>query len=612
MSRSLETRVFLVACALALMPEAIARAQFGGAGGGGMRPMGPGGAGAGQPPPPEEKEQAAEAAPETPTGQEPALQPLPAWPGQKEKALQFFQLSGYLRGRTYFFHQLDLGQGAPGPSSSGIVQPFYTPFSENSATASCAARNSNTCRSPDITSADMRFRLEPTINVSDQVRVKAQIDVFDNLVLGSTPEGWFINGLNPSREVPLAAFSKTQVPQTAGVYAFQNSIVAKRAWAEVRTPIGELRFGRMPSHWGTGMFVNNGECLDCDFGVNVDRIMFATKAFNHFLVLGYDWVATGPTTALFNPNQTTGVQYSADPLVYVQQVEAAIGRQDRPEELREKVSKGKVVVNYGAYLVGRWQGWDLSTNPGANMPGGVASTGESPQTLAKSLVPRNAWAFIPDLWFRLAYKKLNLEAEGVMIFGQIKNLDDQSVAFANGGLDILQGGWVARGDYRFLHDQLHIGLEVGGASGDAAEDPNAVINVRKAMPIHSKRVTNFMFDPDYHVDLILWRRLVGTVTNATYFKPRAQYDILDNLSAGVDVIYSIANVPVGWPGNDANLGLEIDGAVWYHNDEEGFSAGVAYGVLFPFAGLRIRGDIYGVNFDPQTAQTVQARIAVKF
>mgnify|MGYP002145133290 CR=1 FL=1 len=49
----------------------------------------------------------AEAAPET-QGQEPALQPLPAWPGQKDKAVQFFQLNGYIRGRSYLFHQADL------------------------------------------------------------------------------------------------------------------------------------------------------------------------------------------------------------------------------------------------------------------------------------------------------------------------------------------------------------------------------------------------------------------------------------------------------------------------------------------------------------------------
>ena len=35
----------------------------------------------------------------------------------------------------------------------------------------------------------MRFRIEPTFNVSEDIRLKAQIDVLDNVVLGSTPDG---------------------------------------------------------------------------------------------------------------------------------------------------------------------------------------------------------------------------------------------------------------------------------------------------------------------------------------------------------------------------------------------------------------------------------------
>jgi hypothetical protein len=90
----------------------------------------------------------------------------------------------------------------------------------------------------------------------------------------------------------------------------------------------------------------------------------------------------------------------------------------------------------------------------------------------------------------------------------------------------------------------------------------------------------------------------------------------------VDVIYSLANNPVGYPGNSVNLGLELDGSVMYHNDEEGFYAGISYGVLFPFGALNYPFCIYGGGAcDPSnatngpgasTAQTVQGRIIVKF
>ena len=33
-------------------------------------------------------------------------------------------------------------------------------------------------------------------------------------------------------------------------------------------------------------------------------------------------------------------------------------------------------------------------------------------------------------------------------------------------------------------------------------------------------MSDFKFSPDYHVDQIFFRHILGTVTNAMYFKPR--------------------------------------------------------------------------------------------
>ena len=97
----------------------------------------------------------------------------------------------------------------------------------------------------------------------------------------------------------------------------------------------------MPSHWGLGMLVNNGDCLDCDYGANADRVMFATKLWGHFIAFMWDWVATGPTTQLIGPQQGQGVFYNADTLDDVSQWVLALGKQDKPEELKEKLDQGK-------------------------------------------------------------------------------------------------------------------------------------------------------------------------------------------------------------------------------------------------------------------------------
>ena len=41
----------------------------------------------------------------------------------------------------------------------------------------------------------------------------------------------------------------------------------------------------------------------------------------------------------------------------------------------------------------------------------------------------------------------------------------------------------------------------------------------QARPPGDATIDNFRFHPDYHVDLILWRRIIGQVTDAIYVKP---------------------------------------------------------------------------------------------
>ena len=65
----------------------------------------------------------------------------------------------------------------------------------------------------------MRFRLNPELHISDNLRVMAQIDLLDNLVLGSTPDGYAHQPSGAARAAtarrrhgyaPIGAFSTTQ------------------------------------------------------------------------------------------------------------------------------------------------------------------------------------------------------------------------------------------------------------------------------------------------------------------------------------------------------------------------------------------------------------------
>src|SRR5260370_31524125 len=59
-----------------------------------------------------------------------------------------------------------------------------------------------------------------------------------------------------------------------------------------------LRFGRMGFNWGLGMVHNDGNCLDCDHGDTVDRIMFVAQPLTDFYISPMiDWNGIGPTSA---------------------------------------------------------------------------------------------------------------------------------------------------------------------------------------------------------------------------------------------------------------------------------------------------------------------------
>ena len=594
----------------------------------GPRPggFGPGGGGA-QPTQPDKPAGPAEAAPEAEDSDEPELPPMPGWPGQQTRKLQFFELNGYLRFRADMLHNFNLGQ----PEFDNLKAPFYVPLSESPGSSQrCDDRRQNAvpggsdrgldgndCPGNTLGGANLRLRLEPTINVSEAVRVYAQIDVFDNIILGSTPNGTFADA-STSDAHPLSILDDTQGPPIAGQNTKTPAILVKRAWGEVTTPLGILRFGRMPWHWGLGLLANDGGCWDCNFGDNIDRIMFATDLANHVIGMGYDFASSGPTSLSLSGR---GTNYDAtvvdiEQLDDVDQLFWVVGRIDKPSVLRDRVEQGELVFNYGLYLL--WRKQDFDTSEGfVGDEEDAPSPAETADDFSGRIVERHAWMLIPDIWFKLLYKKLSLEFEGILVGGKIENAGPSDTPQP---VSLLQFGWVLRSQYKMLRDALKVGLEIGMASGDSAEPRNSDYNRRRrASPLRDASTNDddyneFRFDFDYLVDLILFRELIGTVANAVYFKPWIQYDLLSSLGARLDVIYSLAHRPVAFPGNSPNLGLEFDLDLYYRNEAEGFYAGFQYGILIPFAGLDRPESIYGVlrARNASVAQTLQARLIIKF
>jgi uncharacterized protein (TIGR04551 family) len=477
-----------------------------------------------------------------------------------------------------------------------------------------------------VAGLNMRLRLEPVINVSEKVSIHAQIDVLDNMVLGGSADGVNLNSrAEPPPNQPASPWSMGQAPPEGGRNWAYDSIRVKRAWGEVVTPLGLLEFGRMPSHWGLGILENAGSvdpfhgtvCLDCDYGDTVDRLYFSTKIPGTELraAIARDFAAHGWTAANtdFWQSRSLGQPWDLDNADDMTQWVFVLARLDAPDVWARRES-GDTMLNYGIYAVRRTQSKDIDLSPDEMM---------NEPTPDESIVPRDAAIWIPDLWVRLGAGKINLEAEAVVMYGTIGHLEDVSAALTT-EQTVFGFGGVARLTALLADDELELGLEAGFASGDQWEGSrDGVTNVhhRPFLPEDGDSVegddtiSNFFFDYDYHVDLILFREILGTVTNASYFKPFLSYELTDRLTFKTQVVTSFSHVPVSTPGNGIMYGIELDGDLGYANEDEGFFAGLSYGVLFPFGALDHPSPLWvepAEQGDAGTAQTIQGRLVIKF
>ena len=128
---------------------------------------------------------------------------------------------------------------------------------------------------------------------------------------------------------------------------------------------------------------------------------------------------------------------------------------------------------------------------------------------------------------------------------------------------------------------------------------------------YDTRIDNFRFHPDYRIDRILFREIIGTVTDAVYLRPHAQVDLVHRESYRVQlttaVVGSMAVFAESTPGGKRPLGIELDPSLVY-TQKGGFLAALDYGVLFPLAGL----DNTVAGLVAKEAQMIRLRLVYAF
>lgn len=533
-----------------------------------------------------------------------------------KQRVNLFQPHGYLRMRGEFFNNMRLGRGADPAGNFLFPGPFIGTGGNNSQS-----------------DANFRFRFEPTLAVSEDLSIYFQADILDNILLGSSPATDAY--LDPF--TPLSVLASRRGSGTVNV---------KRVWGRVNTQLGELLFGRMGYHWGLGILHNDGNCLDCDYGDTYDRVAFAPREFkgHHFSVM-FDILDKGAITT--GEKGELGRSVDLDTLDDGYRLAVEVTRVDTAEEIKRKLDANQWVINYGLVADYRTQTWDTPI-------GATDATG----TLRSQVVRRGAKIYQPDAFLSLKRKKWRLDAEIAFTLGSV-GTHQQAPEFVVGtvtndvidqlrkGVNFFQVGGALQTDVALLSaDALLFGLELGAASGDkgsygfgARPWRNGSGNPQPAAPGQQptraagpgdidgshldystlnghSRINNFVFNRSFNVDMILFRNLITSVTGAWYLKPSLRYRPTGRRTGGGDdtgfellvaAIYSQAWYPENTPGLSRPLGLELNAGITYDTSDR-FHAGLAYGLLVPFDGLR--------NTTPQTnpsiAHAVRMILAIPF
>jgi uncharacterized protein (TIGR04551 family) len=582
-------------------------------------------------------------------------------------ARPILEFHGYFRVRSQLDSKLSLGRVDPRDVAMWPrpADDYYTDYRQTAATgakvcteseagtgsSTSTSTASNGCHSQTQMGADMRLRLNPELHISDNLRVYTQIDLLDNLVLGSTPSGYYnVPGSaggyavgQRSGYAPMGFYDDTMAPPRAGVNSTRNSIEVKRAWAEYALPVGEIRFGRMPFHWGLGMMFNAGDGHDDDAQSTVDRVQVISgiKPLDLYFSAAWDFPNEGITSdslALPNPEP-----YDLGQLDDVDQYVFSVMRKKTPQLERQALSRGDVVLNGGVQVVYRHQtiandrtsligsAGEVADATGACAPSQpssaalrcpVAAAYNPGGTSNAGYVRRDATAWTPDLFLELKYKKFRFGAEFATIQGSIANIStssNQLLLTGDKGYQIHAYGVATELEQKLVEDKLNLGFKFGWASGDQDVDGLAPIQNSQQLQgqqdggagLGDRTFSTFRFHPSYRVDLILGRQILTREQGTYYFRPSADYDFLrdpsgQRVGGGLAAIWTRASQFMQAPGHERDLGIELNGKIYYQskdgalNDVPGILGGfyteVDYGVLFPMAGL---------GYPDQLKQTIQ-------
>ncbi|TVR04795.1 MAG: hypothetical protein EA398_01075 [Deltaproteobacteria bacterium] len=439
--------------------------------------------------------------------------------------------------------------------------------------------------------ANMRFRLQPIFHVAEDLRLHLEVDVLDNVVLGTQPDRRFGHPTDQTSQ------SRT------GLVEQDNLLVVRQAYGEVQTFLGTLTVGRQASHWGLGILDHGGggwqslreprtsyrgvplaghTCLDCDYATTLDRVQFRMNLFDTYLAVSWDYNDAGLSNAVLGDATAFGQP-------------RFLGRTDNTRSLtlqafRRPLAPTEIAARNRTLKELRQPAFDWGLY--------VQHRRQTLQALGP--MPEDGWMatgmslWIPDLWLRFTHepafrRRIRLEVEAVAVLGSIDNVnedvrtggDDASELTSR---DVRQFG--AAAEFEMQTNALTWGLNSGLATGRDTDAPGGTYfgaHDGPIDPVGENSLTAFHFHPNYFVDMLMFREIIGTVTNAVYANPFLAYDFFstqeDVFGLRTDLMFAFAMDSSTTPSGEGFYGVEADLQLYYR--EPRYGADLTFGLFFP-------------------------------
>lgn len=566
-------------------------------------------------------------------------------PTEPTKSYPYVEYHGYFRFRPDLISNGHLGivgqsaKDATGKaiSTSAILPPLSLWETNNDPNLNPQSSKVGKSREEDsIAGASIRFRLQPTFHIDPDIRIAATFDIFDNYVLGSNPD---YSGALKRADVPLAGFAMSTKP---------GYINVKEAYAEWKMLLGLLRVGRQASQWGLGIIANGGagdgwdmgkptvstggprrtwegSGYDNDYGNFSDRAAFLTKIpkAGIYVSLFYDYIANGLTA--LDATRADGVVRDLDSSDDVRQYGFALFQrpltEDEAAQRRTRLEdERKPGIDWGLNYLYRTQDLDVT---GTKNPATIDVTGASSQ----QLMVRNARAHIADVWARYErrfspLRRFVVEGEFATIFGTIADTNTEPGQVAKERELMMWGGAIKTA---FQDEGMGYFLDLGIASGDdtgcfgVSDAPwRADCTLATADGKSNAVVTGMKFNRGFRVDSLLFRDVIGGVTNAVYAKPTISinaYPWTQPEMLGLDLSVLVANAvqAKGTPSGEAFLGTELSARGFLGKRGQVY-ADVLFSYLLTGAAFDLKKDWYGADasISAENAWRLMGHVVVPF